>query len=89
MPGWLPRTVGAALLLVGLDLALVSRWSGRRLQVAGTVTAELAFAWVAATVVVLLTRDLPASGVELLLVVGAATAAFGVAETRLVRALRR
>lgn len=88
VPAWLPRTVGAALLLVALDIALASRWSGRRLRLAGTVTAELALTWVAVTAVVLATRDLPASGVELLALVGLATAAFGVAELRLVRALR-
>ncbi|MCA1721533.1 MAG: hypothetical protein LC779_10700 [Actinobacteria bacterium] len=87
VPGWLPRVVGAVLLLVAADLAVASRWSGQRLRLAGTVVAELALAWVAATTAVLVFRDLPGTGTEVLLVVGAATLAFGVAELRLVRSL--
>jgi hypothetical protein len=88
VPGWLPRAVGILLLVVGLDLAIASRWSGRRLLLAGTVCAELALAWVAATVVVLLLVDLPAAGTAVLLLVGAATLAFGVIELRVVRIMR-
>ena len=87
VPGWLPRAVGAVLLLVAADLAIVSRWSGRRLRLAGTVCAELALAWVVATVAVLALVDLPASGTEVLLLVGAATLVFAVLELRLVRSL--
>lgn len=86
--GWLVRTVGVVLLVVGVDLALLSRLSGRALRIAGTVTAELAFAWVAGTVAVLAFVHLPAAGVEVLALVGAATLLFGLAELRLVRALR-
>lgn len=88
VPGWLPRVVGAVLLFVAADLAIASGWSGTKLRLAGTVCGELALAWVVATVAVLLLADLPTSGTEVLLVVGAATLAFGVTELRLVRAPR-
>ena len=87
VPGWLPRTVGAVLLVVAADLVVASRWSGRQLRLAGTVCAEAALAWVAATVAVLALRDVPASGTEVLLLVGAVTLGFGIAELRLVRSL--
>lgn len=87
VPGWLPRAVGAVLLLVAVDLAIASRWSGSRLRVAGMVCAELAIGWVVATVGVLLLVDLPLAGTEVLLVVGAATLVFAVLELRLVRSL--
>ena len=87
VPGWLPRAVGALLLLVAVDLAIASRWSGNRLRLAGTVCAELALAWVVGTVAVLLLVDLPAAGTEVLLLVGAATLVFAVLELRLVRSL--
>ena len=87
VPGWLPRAVGAVLLLVAVDLALASRWSGGRLRLAGTVCAELALAWVVATVAVLALVDLPLAGTEVLLLVGAATLGFAVLELRLVRSL--
>ena len=86
VPGLLPRAVGAVLLVVAADLLLASRWTGRRLRIATTVCAELALAWVAATVAVLALHDLPTVGVELLVAVGLVTLGFAVAE---LRALRR
>lgn len=86
VPGWLPRAVGVVLLVVAADLAVASRWTGRRLRIATTVCAELALAWVAATVAVLVLHDTPPLGTELLAVVGLVTLAFGVSE---LRALRR
>lgn len=86
VPALLPRAVGAVLLVVAADLLLASRWTGRRLRIAATVCAELALAWVAATVAVLALHDLPLLGVELLVVVGLVTLGFAVAE---LRALRR
>lgn len=87
-PGWLVRTVGVALLLTALEIALLSRSEGRRLRLVGTVVAELAFAWVAASVAVLLLVDLSGAGREVVAVVAAATLGFALTETRLVRALR-
>ncbi|MCW2606140.1 MAG: hypothetical protein JWO60_833 [Frankiales bacterium] len=85
VPTLLPRAVGAVLLVVAADLLLASRWSGRRLRLATTVCGELAAAWVVATVVVLAVHDLPASGVEVLGLVGLVTLGFAVAELRAVR----
>jgi hypothetical protein len=87
VPGWLPRVVGAVLLAVAVDVLLAARLSGRRLRLAGTVTAELALAWVIATVAVLALVDLPFAGREVLAIVGAATLGFAIAELRLVRSL--
>ena len=87
-PGWLVRTIGALLVVTALEIGLLAQSSGRRLRLVGTVVAELAFAWVAASVVVLLAVDLEAVGREVVLLVAAATLGFGLAETRLVRALR-
>lgn len=86
VPALLPRAVGAVLLLVGADLLVASRWRGRRLRLTTTLTAELAVAWVAATVVVLAVHDLPLAGAEVLGMVGLVTAGFAVAELRAVRA---
>jgi hypothetical protein len=82
-PGWLVRTVGVLLLVVAVDLAVLSRASGRLLRVGTVVTMELALAWVAATVAVLVLRDVPAAGVEVLSVVGLLTLGFGIAYARL------
>ena len=84
-PGWLPRVVGAVFVVAALDVALVSRWTGRRLRLAGTVVGELALATAAASAVVLATADLPAAGALLVGVVGLLSAGFGVAELRLAR----
>jgi hypothetical protein len=86
VPGLVPRVVGAVLLVAAAELLLAARWSGRRLRLAVTVCADLALAWVAATVVVLALRDLPAAGASALVLVGLVTLGFGVAE---LRALRR
>ena len=86
VPGLLPRAVGVVLLVVAADLLLASRWTGRRLRLATTVCAELALAWVAATVAVLVLHDLPLLGVDLLFVVGLVTLGFAVAELRALRA---
>ena len=86
-PGWLVRGLGVFLLVVAADLALLSRTSGRLLRIGTTVTMELAFAWVAATVAVLALRDVPAMGVEVLTVVGGLTLGFGLAYLRLGRDL--
>lgn len=88
VPGWLPRTIGAALVLVAADLAVASRFTGRRLRLATTVFGELALAWTLASVAVLELVDLPTSGREVIGLVAVGTAAFGVAELRAARALR-
>lgn len=84
----LMRALGIALFLVAADIGFVSRGSGRRLVLAGTVVAELALAWaVLSTVVVAVVR--PEASVALAtLAVAAITLAFGVTELRLVRASR-
>lgn len=86
--GWLPRVVGAVLLVVAVEVALASRWSGHRLRLAGTVTGELAIAWVVGALAVVFLVDLPTAGVLLLEVSAAVTAVFAVLEMRLARALR-
>jgi hypothetical protein len=86
-PGWLVRTVGVVLALVGLEVGLASRWSGRRLRLAGLVTAESAFAWTLGSLVVMAIVDLPTVGLEVVGVVAVGTLVFGLVETRLVRAL--
>ena len=83
---WVPRAVGAVLLVVAADLGLASRWRGRRLRLATAVCADLALAWVAASVAVLALVDPPAAGTAVVAGVAAVTLAFGVAE---LRALRR
>lgn len=85
VPALLPRAVGAVLLVVAADLALASRWRGRRLRIATLITGELAGAWVVATAVVLAVHELPLAGVEVLVGVGLVTAGFGVAQLRAVR----
>ena len=82
------RVVGAALLVVAADIALLARLDGRRLALAGTVVGELALAWVAATVVVVGLGLAEPAGVALLAAVALATAAFGVTELRLVKQVR-
>lgn len=87
VPGWLPRAAGVVLLIVAVDLAIAARWSGNRLRLAGLVCSELAFGWVVATLAVLAFVEVPSSGTEILLLVGAATLGFAIAELRLVRRL--
>ena len=86
--GWLPRAVGAVLLLVAVEVGLASRYDGRRLRLAGAVTGELAVAWVVASLAVLLLVDLPTPGAVLVEVSAAVTAVFAVLELRLARRLR-
>lgn len=87
-PAWVVRGVAVALLVVAADLALATRLPARWLRTAATVTAELAFAWVVATAVVLALVDLPTEGREVLLLQGLATLGFAVAHLRAARALR-
>ena len=82
-PGWLVRTIGVVLVVTGLEIGLLSRARGRVLSVGTTVTMELAFAWVAATVALLTLRDVPAAGTEVLGLVGLVTLGFGLAYARL------
>ena len=86
-PAWVARAVGAALVLVGVEIALLARTS--RLRLLGTVVAELAFAWVVAAVAVAELVDLDAAGQEVLLLSAVVTLGFGIVETRLARALPR
>ena len=85
---WLPRAVGAVLLVVALEVGLASRWSGRRLQLAGTVTGELAVAWVVSALAVAVLVDLPTAGAVLLEASAAVTAVFAALELRLARHIR-
>ena len=87
VPGWLPRTIGAVLLFVAIDLVIAARWSGSQLRMAGVVCADLAFAWVVASVAVAVLVDLPMAGREVLLLSALVTLGFAVAELRLVRSL--
>lgn len=82
------RAVGVALVVVGADLALLARLSGRRLALAGSVVGELALAWVVGTAVVLALGLAEPAGAALLVGVAAVTAWFGVTELRLARAVR-
>jgi hypothetical protein len=86
-PGWLPRILGLAFLAFAIELALQARASGSRLRLVGLVTGEAALAWTVATVAILALVDLPASGREVLGLVGLATLGFGITELRLVRSL--
>jgi hypothetical protein len=82
------RVVGIALVVVGADIALLARLSGRRLALAGTVVGELALAWVVGTAVVLALGLAEPVGAALLVAVAAVTAGFGVTHLRLAKALR-
>jgi len=84
-PAWLARTVGAALLLIGVEVFLLA--SHRRLKLVATVVAEAAFAWVVALVVAGLV-DMDTAGREVLALTAVVTLAFGITETRLVRSMR-
>lgn len=87
-PAWVARAVGAALVLVGVEIALFARAGGRRLRLTGTVVAEAAFAWVAGALLAAGLVDMDTAGREVLVLTAVLTLAFGIAETRLVRALR-
>lgn len=86
--GWLPRAIGAVLLVVAVEVGLASRWSGRRLRLAGTVTGELAIAWVIGALAVAVLVDLPTTGAVVLEVSAAVTVVFAVLELRLARLMR-
>ncbi len=86
--GWLPRAVGVVLLIVAIEVALFARSDGRRLRLTGTVTGELAAAWVVASIAVLALVELPTTGALVIEGVAAVTAVFAVLELRLVRRLR-
>ena len=88
LPGWLVRVAGVALAVAALDVGLASRWRGRRLRLAATVTAELAFLWSAGVVVAADLGHVRGDGLEVLALGGLATLVFGILETSLVRALR-
>lgn len=88
LPGWLSVAAGAAMVLSAIDVALVARWSGRRLRIAATVIAELAFTWTAACVAVIALADLSAKGLEVVGFSAIATLLFGIFELRLARSLR-
>jgi hypothetical protein len=84
--GWIPRTLGLLFVLAAAVLAVETRTSGRTLRLIGTLTAEAAFAWTAASIAIVLLVDLPAEGEVVVAVVGLATLLFAIVETRLVRA---
>ncbi len=87
-PSWLSVVAGIALALAAADVGIASRWRGRRLRIAGLVTAELALAWTALMVVAAEVFDVRGDGLEVLALSGLATLVFGILETSLVRALR-
>jgi predicted membrane-bound spermidine synthase len=81
------RLLGAVFVLAGIDVALTSRWTGRRLRLAGTVVGELALA-VAVGGTALVTFTTPSAPVAAAVVaVAAVSAVFGVVELRLARQL--
>ena len=88
VPSLLPRAVGAVLLVVAADMALASRWRGRRLRIATVITGQLGAAWVVATAVLLAGHDLQPSGAVVLVGVGLVAAGFTVAELWAARAHR-
>jgi hypothetical protein len=88
VPGWLPRALGAGFLLAGALVFVEAKSTGRTLALIGTLTADAAFAWTLASAAILAFADLPARGELIVAVVGLATLAFGITETRLVRALK-
>jgi hypothetical protein len=87
-PSWLSHAAGAALAVSAVDVGVASRWNGRALRLAATITAELAFAWTVAVVVAVELFDVRGAGLEVLALGGLATLVLGIIETSLVRALR-
>ena len=86
---WLPRTLGIAFVLAALVVAVESRTTGRTLRLVAALTADAAFAWTLASILILLLVDLPAKGEAVVATVGLATLVFGIVETRLVRLMTR
>ena len=87
-PAWVARAVGAALVLVGVEVVLLARAGGRRLRITGSVVAELAFAWVVGSLLAADLVDMDSAGREVLVLSALVTLGFAITETRLVRALR-
>ncbi|HUR13082.1 MAG TPA: hypothetical protein VM097_01180 [Mycobacteriales bacterium] len=87
-PSWVARAVGAVLVLVAIEVAVLAGSSGRRLRVTGVVVAELAFGWVVAALLAAALVDMDTAGREVLLLSAAGTLGFGIAETRLARRMR-
>ena len=88
LPGWFVRTTGAVLLVVAADLAIGSRWTGKRLRWSAVALGELSLAWVVASGVVVALDLLPAASDVAVLAIAAVTAFFGISYLRLARALR-
>jgi hypothetical protein len=86
-PAWVARAVGAAFLLIGIEVALLARTP--RIRLLGTVVAELAFAWAVTAVALAELVDMDTAGQEVLIATAVVTLAFGITETRLARALPR
>ena len=86
-PGWVARVVGAAFVLIGVEVALLAR--AQRIRLLGTVVAELAFAWAVVAVALAELVDMDTAGQEVLLATAVVTLGFGIVETRLARALPR
>ena len=84
-PSWGGRAVGLVLVIVALEVGLLARTA--RVALVGKVTAELAFAWTLGAVLAAAFLDMETAGREVLLATAVVTLAFGIAETRLVRAL--
>ena len=87
VPGWLPRTLGAGFLLFAVVLAIAIRGDNSP-RIAGTITAEAALLWAAATVVIVALVDLPTRGEVVVALTGLGTLFFGITELRLIRASR-
>jgi hypothetical protein len=87
-PAWVARAVGAALVLVGVEVALLARSHGNRLRLTGVVVADSAFAWAVGAVLVADLVDMDTAGREVLLLTALVTLAFGIVETRLARRMR-
>ena len=87
-PSWVARAVGAALVLVAIEVALSARASGSRLRLTGVVVAEAAFAWVVGALLVADLVDMSGTGREVLVLTALVTLGFGIAETRLARRMK-
>src|SRR6185369_5726084 len=77
-PGWLARAVGAVFLVVGVEVAVLSRGAARRLRLTGLVVAESAFAWTVTALLATALADMDAAGREVLVLTALGTLAFGV-----------
>ena len=88
LPGWFGKVTGAVLLVVAADLAVGSRWSGKRLRWSAVALGELALAWVLASGVVVALDVLPTASDVAAVAIAAVTAFFGISYLRLARALR-